>query len=532
MKGKRITAALCAICMTMLTACGGASHENATTSPAGVVETAAAEGDASGEAPAYEAAPSGDAEYAPREEAAGDKAETHAETYATTVAAATAMDDSPEADGAWEIESYDEVAGVDDMPPEETMAEAGSSQIQAGQLTAGEWNDNENWGFFINLCNNGLIQYPAYGIDPRFRTAVTVKDTSGAPVVNARVTLFDEQDPSWTAVTDKQGIVYLFGKGDNLQITSGDVTRFYRISPAQEPAVTEPVVTTAPVEQQPVETERTTVHDAAVIVLRRSAAELLGQDAADLLFGKAEETPVEETPAMAQVAEEFRQSESGFVSNEVEITFDGSGEKYDEMQIMFIVDTTGSMGDELAFLQSEFTAIAQTVGTENVSYSVNFYKDEGDPYVTKTNGFSGDINEISKKLNSEVASGGGDTPEAVSEILDECMHSQEWREDTVKLAFLIFDAPPHSGKQSFDTLESAMKAASAQGIRVIPVVSSNTERETELFGRGLAIFTGGTYVFLTNDSGIGDSHLEPVIGHYEVESLYSLIIRLIEEYRQ
>ena len=77
-----------------------------------------------------------------------------------------------------------------------------------------------------------------------------------------------------------------------------------------------------------------------------------------------------------------------------------------------------------------------------------------------------------------------------------------------------------------------MKAASAQGIRVIPVVSSNTERETELFGRGLAIFTGGTYVFLTDDSGIGDSHLEPVIGHYEVESLYSLIIRLIEEYRQ
>ena len=318
----------------------------------------------------------------------------------------------------------------------------------------------------------------------------------------------------------------------NLKVHLLKKERFYRISPSQEPTVTEPVITTAPVEEQPVETERTTVHDAAVIVLRRSAAELLGQDAADLLFGKADETPVEETPAMAQVAEEFRQSESGFVSNEVEITFDGSGEKYDEMQIMFIVDTTGSMGDELAFLQSEFTAIAQTVGTENVTYSVNFYKDEGDPYVTKTNGFSGDINEISKKLNSEVASGGGDTPEAVSEILDECMHSQEWREDTVKLAFLIFDAPPHSGKTSFDTLESAMKAASAQGIRVIPVVSSNTERETELFGRGLAIFTGGTYVFLTDDSGIGDSHLEPVIGHYEVESLYSLIIRLIEEYRQ
>ncbi|MBQ5311789.1 MAG: hypothetical protein ILP19_07095 [Oscillospiraceae bacterium] len=81
-------------------------------------------------------------------------------------------------------------------------------------------------------------------------------------------------------------------------------------------------------------------------------------------------------------------------------------------------------------------------------------------------------------------------------------------------------------------LEKAMKAASSQGIRVIPVVSSNSARETELFGRGLAIFTGGTYVFLTDDSGIGGSHLEPIIGAYEVESLYDLIIRLIEEYRQ
>ena len=63
-------------------------------------------------------------------------------------------------------------------------------------------------------------------------------------------------------------------------------------------------------------------------------------------------------------------------------------------------------------------------------------------------------------------------------------------------------------------------------------IISHNEKETELFGRGLAIFTGGTYVFLTDDSGVGDSHLEPIIGTYEVESLYDLIVRLIEEYRQ
>jgi hypothetical protein len=42
--------------------------------------------------------------------------------------------------------------------------------------------------------------------------------------------------------------------------------------------------------------------------------------------------------------------------------------------------------------------------------------------------------------------------------------------------------------------------------------------------------TGGTYTFLTNHSGIGNDHLEPTIGDYEVEKLNDLMIRVIKEY--
>lgn len=200
------------------------------------------------------------------------------------------------------------------------------------------------------------------------------------------------------------------------------------------------------------------------------------------------------------------------------------------LQIMFIVDTTGSMSDEIAYLQKDFAAIAERVGSEGVRYSVNFYRDEGDEYVTRTNGFSFDVAGIQAKINAEYADGGGDTPEAVAEILTECLQDQsEWDEDSVKLAFLIFDAPPHKGKEA--ELEAAVRAAAEKGIRLIPVVASNAERETELFGRALAILTNGTYVFLTDDSGIGDSHLEPIVGNYEVELLQDLIVRVIEEYR-
>ena len=48
--------------------------------------------------------------------------------------------------------------------------------------------------------------------------------------------------------------------------------------------------------------------------------------------------------------------------------------------------------------------------------------------------------------------------------------------------------------------------------------------------RYMAIATNGTYVFITNHSGIGNNHIEPSIGEYEIEYLNQLIVRLINKY--
>ena len=200
------------------------------------------------------------------------------------------------------------------------------------------------------------------------------------------------------------------------------------------------------------------------------------------------------------------------------------------LQVMFIVDTTGSMTDEIAYLQKDFSAIAERVGSEGVQWAVSFYRDEGDEYVTRHNAFTSDVAAVQAKINSEYADGGGDIPEAVAQVLRECLSERsDWDENAVKLAFLIFDAPPHNGKDA--ELQAAVKAAAEKGIRLIPVVASNAERDTELFGRAIAICTNGTYVFLTDDSGVGESHLEPIVGDYTVELLQDLIVRIIEGYR-
>ena len=150
--------------------------------------------------------------------------------------------------------------------------------------------------------------------------------------------------------------------------------------------------------------------------------------------------------------------------------------------------------------------------------------------MTKHNDFTSDVSALQKALNNEEADGGGDFPEAVAQVLSETITDGKWSRDSVKLAFLIFDAPPHEGTDK--KLMEAAKAAGEKGIRIVPIVSSGSDRETELFARSLAIMSGGTYVFLTDDSGIGGGHLEPIIGDYKVEKLYDIIIRVINDYRQ
>ncbi|MBR3083495.1 MAG: hypothetical protein IKH03_02855 [Oscillospiraceae bacterium] len=349
-----------------------------------------------------------------------------------------------------------------DLPP------APPDPGEAFVLTAAEWNDNANWPFFTNLVNAGKLAFPSFGLDPRQRVKVTLRDAAGQPLPGERVELLDASGETlWTAQTDRDGAAYLFCRSGE---TPAAVSVQGRVTPLS--------LETPPEDQQ-----------------------------GDRLVTVLEELELTAAPVSAPKT---------------------------ALQVMFLVDTTGSMSDELSYLQKDFSAIAGEIG-DAAAWSVCFYRDEGDDYVTKLSEFSRDTAAIQDLIAGEYAAGGGDTPEAVAEILDQTLDMgflQEagrsgWREDCEKLAFLIFDAPPHAGRD--ETLQNAVRRAAEAGIRLVPVVASNAERDTELFARALAICTGGTYVFLTDDSGVGESHLEPIVGPYTVEKLHDILVRIIRD---
>ena len=95
---------------------------------------------------------------------------------------------------------------------------------------------------------------------------------------------------------------------------------------------------------------------------------------------------------------------------------------------------------------------------------------------------------------------------------------------------MILDAPPHKESSNISKVQLAIAKAAEKGIKIIPVSASGIDKETEFLLRFMALSTNGTYVFITNDSGIGNTHLEATVGPYQVEYLNNLMVRLINKY--
>jgi hypothetical protein len=205
------------------------------------------------------------------------------------------------------------------------------------------------------------------------------------------------------------------------------------------------------------------------------------------------------------------------------------------VDIAFVVDATGSMGDEINFLREELNDVIYKTKNANPSLTFNFantfYRDQGESYVTKHQDFSPVLSKSINFINEQNARGGGDYEEAVDVALDECINDLSWSNDArARLLFLILDAPPRNSPEIRTKLDAIIRQSAAQGIRIIPLVASGINKDAEYLMRCISLATNGTYAFLTSHSGIGGEHIEPSTDEYEVELLNDLMIRIISSY--
>lgn len=205
------------------------------------------------------------------------------------------------------------------------------------------------------------------------------------------------------------------------------------------------------------------------------------------------------------------------------------------VDIAFVVDATGSMGDEINFLKKEINDVIYETKNMNQALTFNFanvfYRDHGEDYLTRKQDFSHVLSESVAFVNHQGAAGGGDYEEAVEIALDTAINSLKWSEKArTRLLFLVLDAPPHNNPEIKEKLHNLMRQAASKGIRIVPLVASGINKNAEYLMRTIALATNGTYAFLTNHSGVGGDHIEPTTDEYDVELLNDLMKRIISSY--
>lgn len=199
-----------------------------------------------------------------------------------------------------------------------------------------------------------------------------------------------------------------------------------------------------------------------------------------------------------------------------------------KFDLMIALDSTGSMGDEIQFLKSELKSIVGDIAAAYPQLDIRIglvaYRDIGDEYVTRTDRLTGNHDLIQASLNRTDGNGGGDMPEAMDQALVRAV-GQDWRPDAVKSMLLVADAPPHDDLQG--RAFAAAEAARARRIQIVPVAASGVDARAEYFMRAVAAATQSRYIFLTDDSGIGNPHAEPDVDCYVVTQLATAVGRVL-----
>lgn len=176
------------------------------------------------------------------------------------------------------------------------------------------------------------------------------------------------------------------------------------------------------------------------------------------------------------------------------------------MEVVFVLDTTGSMSGMIAGAKQKIWAIANKLKSARPTPEIRFglvgYRDRRDAYVTKVFGLTGNLDEVYTNLYAFEAQGGGDEPESVNEALHRAVRDLQWSTDpeVLRVVFLVGDARPHMDYQDDVKYPETCRVANERGI-LINTLQCGRLSGTEQAWREIASLTNGTYGAILQDGG-------------------------------
>jgi hypothetical protein len=208
------------------------------------------------------------------------------------------------------------------------------------------------------------------------------------------------------------------------------------------------------------------------------------------------------------------------------------------LDLVFLLDATGSMGDEIAQIKATVDSISSRIeqlpGSSTPRFGLVAFRDRGDDFVTHSWDFTGDVAQFQANLANVQAGGGGDDPESVSAGLHDAIHLPGWApQDSgrhLRMIVLVGDAPPHLDYPNDYEYTTLLQEAVAAGIKIFPIGASGLPDQGEYIFRQFAEVTQGQFVFMTYANGVSgapgaatDHH----VSDFTVSNLDNLVVRLV-----
>jgi Mg-chelatase subunit ChlD len=168
------------------------------------------------------------------------------------------------------------------------------------------------------------------------------------------------------------------------------------------------------------------------------------------------------------------------------------------IDLAFVLDTTGSMQEEIDAVKQTIGAVANQLSSAQTDVRIGLveYKDRSDCLLTRTFPFASDLAAFSKSVANISASGGGDMPEDMHAGLAAALDKLQWRSDAAaRMVVVIADAPPqfYGNEKHYDDI--ARRAAS-RGIKLYTVAASGMDDQGQVVMRQMASFTGASNMFV------------------------------------
>ena len=177
------------------------------------------------------------------------------------------------------------------------------------------------------------------------------------------------------------------------------------------------------------------------------------------------------------------------------------------MEMVFVLDTTGSMGGLLTGAKQRIWGIVnevmQTSSRPSVKVGLVAYRDRGDQYITQVLPLTNDLDKVYSTLMDYEAQGGGDEEEDVRRGLAEGVARAGWSQSSsnnAQILFLVGDAPPHDYADERDPLNTADLAVK-QGI-IVNTIQCGTSPTTKVVWESIARRGQGEYFLIPSDGGV------------------------------